>query len=225
MLRAALACVVLALATPAAAGPKPTIAVIAVEGKDITSAKVGDAITTALRAEVAAKGRYSAKGSVKEIWTASVKAECKAIQPTCASAIGAALGVDYVIAGEADSRAKHYMVSLALVNVKTKQRVRSVRDTTASSADVRRWMRDVYGRLLDDQVGELTLVANADRGLVLLDGVEAGALFEGRVVLGGIATGSHMVAIRAPGFRPVEVEVTVDGTTRENVLLEPVATP
>jgi hypothetical protein len=46
-------------------------------------------------------------------------------------------------------------------------------------------------------------------------------LFDGRATLNGIAIGTHQLVIRAKGFKPLELDVTVDGQTRLNLLLEP----
>lgn len=215
------AVVVVALGGRALGDPKPTIAIV-VNGKDPESGKLAEAATAALRTEAAAKrSRYAGKPSPKDVAAAVLESECSAMQPACATAIGTALGVDYMLVGEAEQRGKRDILVVALVNVRTKQRVRSLRDTVIAPPDRARWLRSVYARLIDAATGELTLVANAQRGQVLVDGVESGALFEGRVNLSGIALGAHTIAIRAPGFKPFETEITVDGTTRENLLLEP----
>lgn len=222
MPRAALACLaVLALAATAAADPRQTIAVVAIDGIDL---RPGDAnaLTSALRVQASAKsGKYRSKGTPKEIEKAVFAAECKAPERACAVAIGTKLAVDYVLAGEIVARGARYVLTLSLVNVNSKERVRSLRDTAAKTVDMKRWARTLYDRLHDGATGELVIVANAKRGEILLDGQTVGVLFEGRATIGNVTVGSHVLVIRAAGYRPFEIDVAVEGTMKQNVLLEP----
>jgi TolB-like protein len=207
------------LAVPAFADPKPTIAVAGIDGADSESVPLATTLTRTLQSMKT--GRYQVKGTAKQIAAALVKAECRVTQTACAVAVGSALGVDYVLAGEVTKRGKHQVLVLALVNVTTKQRVRSIRENVASSIDAKRWGRMLYQKLVEAELGELTVATNAQQGEIVIDGHVVGALFEGRATLNGIAIGTHQLVIRAKGFKPLELDVTVDGQTRLNLLLEP----
>lgn len=204
------------------AEPKPTVAVVEVDAKEIRAAKGAAQLTTTLRKYAAAKsGAYQPKGTAKELAAAVAKADCKPIAQACAATVGATLGVDYVLASELDVRSQTYVLVLSLVNVRTKQRVRSLRESVATTSDLDKWARRTYERLVDPTSGELTIIANVKQGEILLDGLQAGALWEGRATISGLALGSHELAIRAKGYKPLAVEIRVDGNTTETVLLEP----
>lgn len=205
----------------AAAEPKQKVA-ISVEGKELETAKTADAVTGALRKLASAKtGRYALAGSPKDMTAAIRDAECMPMDVPCAAKLGAALAVDYMLVGQIETRAKHRTIVIGMINVRTRQRVRSLRDTVAITADPKAWARKVYDRMVDADAGELTVIANAQRGDVLLDGEVVGALFGGRVTLLGVAIGGHQLGIRAPGYRPLDTEITVDGKTSETLLLDP----
>jgi len=212
-------CVVSAICATAVADPKPTLAVAGVYPKEPEIGKLAEALTSAMRA--VAGGRFRVKGNAKEIAAARLKADCNAVETACAAAMGELLAVDFVLTGELEPRGEHPVLVLSLVNVQTKQRVRSLRDSVAKSVDPRRWAEALYKRIASVSVGELVIVANAQHGDVLLDGQLAGALFDGHTMITGIATGTHQLEIRAAGFRPFTVDVNVDGTTRQTLLLEP----
>src|SRR5690349_23054155 len=101
------AAILASLATHAIADPKPTLTVVAIDADDPSSAKPAEAITEALRAESAGKSRYTPKGLAKDVWAAQLKAECKPLVPSCSTAIGTAIGADYVLAGELETRGGH----------------------------------------------------------------------------------------------------------------------
>jgi TolB-like protein len=207
------------LATAAVADPKPTIAIAGIDAADSESVPLATTLTQSL--QTMKTGRYQVKGTAKQVAAALVKAECRVTQTACVVAVGSALGADYVLAGEVTKRGKHQVLVLALVNVASKQRVRSIRENVASSVDARRWGRMLYQKLVEAELGELTVVANAQQGEILLDGQVVGALWNGRVTLVGIADGTHQLAIRAKGYRPFELDIRVEGVTKQNVLLEP----
>jgi hypothetical protein len=209
---------VIGLVAPAHAGPAPKPSVVVrVENGDGDSAKLAVALTAGLRA--ASGARYVAKLGERQIQDVADHTECRLVEPTCAAAFGAELGVDYVLAGEAETHGKRQLLVLSLVNVKTRQRVRSLREVV-TNADTGKWARGAFERLVGS-VGEITVVANAQRGEVLLDGQLVAALFDGRTTISGIALGGHQLGIRAKGYRPLDIDITVDGSTKEMLLLEP----
>jgi hypothetical protein len=213
--------VLIAMCATAAADPKPTIAIMAIDPKGIEAAELANTLTTAMRGLAAKSGRFRAKGTQRELVDAYAKLDCEAVKPACAAAIGAAVGVDFVMTGELEPRGDHPVLSLALVNVSSRTRVRSLRESVSKSVDPRRWAAKAYDRMVGVSAGELIIVANAQRGEIWLDGELVAALFDGRATLSDIALGSHKLSIRASGFRPFDVDITVDGSTRQNLLLEP----
>ena len=137
------------------------------------------------------------------------------------NAIGAKLGVTHAITGKLEKRGARYTVTLSLINLATKQRVRSLRDTTTDKADVRKWARTLYTRTLDEGTGELVITANARRGKILVDGQPVTELYDGSATIAALALGAHQIEIRASGYKPFAVEVTIDGNTKETFLLDP----
>ncbi|MEO8705342.1 MAG: hypothetical protein ABI867_35190 [Kofleriaceae bacterium] len=210
----------LVMAATAHAGP--SVAILGVEAIDHGVEAAADKLTAGIREHAGKRGaRYESKIRAKPIRDAIVTAECKVMQATCATAVGTALGVDFVIAGELTKRGTHQVLVLALFDIHRKQRIRSVRDTTAATADAKKWGRAMYDRLVAESVGELVITANARTGEILLDGVIAATLFEGRATIGGVAPGEHQLVVRARGYKPFEIEVSVDGTTKQALLLDP----
>jgi hypothetical protein len=213
--------IVLSLATLSARADtpqKPTL-VVRIENADGDSAKLALALEGALR--VASKSHYVHKPTDKQIQAVADGTDCVLIEPTCAASFGSALAVDYVLAGAAETHGVRQLVVLSLVNVKTRQRVRSLRDvSTKGTATPTAWARAVLGRLVGD-AGELTVIANAQRGDVLLDGQIVSALFDGKTTISGIALGGHQLGIRAKGYKPIDIDITVDGTSKEMLLLDP----
>lgn len=210
-----------AVAPIARADDKPAIAVIGVMAKDTELARAADAMTTALRAQAGRKtSGYKLKGTKKQIDTAILSAECSSIQPTCAAGLGSALSADYTIAGELERRGTHEVLVLSLVDVHAKTRLRAVREVAALKADAKKLARAAYTRLIGGDTGSLSIVANAQNGDVLIDGQSMAALFEGKATIEGLVNGTHQLSIRAAGYRPFDLEVTVEYATKETVLLD-----
>ena len=198
------------------------VVVLHVVAKDAPSATPADDITAALRAQVNAKhGDYRGAGSAKQIDDARRDADCDPATPRCAAEVGKAMGAELAIAGEVERRGTHETLVLSLVDVKTKQRVRSVRQT--SGGDMKKLARTAYNRLIAEDLGQLAIVANAQQGEVWIDGQVAAGLFEGKTTISGLAKGSHLLSIRARGFKPLDVDVTVEASTKQMLLLEPEA--
>ena len=208
----------LVLIASTAHAEKPTLAVLGVAPKDHALVANANAITATIRAQAKS---YTLKGTPKQITKLSDAADCSALEPACSTKLGVALGADYAIAGELERRGEHQILTLALVDVAKKQRIRSLRDTVAIKGDMKKWARTAYNKLVDGEAGELVIAANAQNGEVWIDGQLAGALFEGRASVGGLANGGHQLAIRAKGFKPLEVEITVEFETKQSFLLEP----
>jgi hypothetical protein len=218
MQRLAVAAVVL-VASLAHADDKHTVAVLGVVPKDAASTKNASALNTTLRAESARD--YAVKGSPKDIDAAIVAAECSTLQASCAAKLAAGLGAQYAIAGELERRGAHQELVLALFDARTKQRIRSVHQTSAASADAKKVARTAYSRLIGGDLGDLSINANVQQGDVLIDGLVVAGLFEGRTTIEGLVKGSHLLAIRAKGYKPFQVDVTIEGETKQTLLLDP----
>src|SRR5438067_8819508 len=110
-----LVCIAASLAVASArANGKHAVAVLPVVAKDAWSSKAADAITAVIRTQAAARtSEYSVKGSAKDIDAARLAAECGSIEPRCVAKIGAALSVDYAIAGELERRGTHQELVLS----------------------------------------------------------------------------------------------------------------
>ena len=193
---------------------------VEIAGKDARSAKTAASLANGLRAAGRGKASYRAKGSAKEIAAAIAKAECAIVQPACAATVGTALGVDYIFVGEVELRASRPTAVINVISVKTKRRVRSVRDVAALRATPQAWAKAIYRRLVDDATGELHLSSNVERGVVLVDGQPVTELFERRATVQGLALGTHQLSIRAAGYQPFEMEITIDGTTKVSALVD-----
>jgi hypothetical protein len=203
----------LALASSAAANDGPTVAV-RIEAKDADAANTAVALNKALRA-------VSAKPSAKDVDAAVLRAECSILQPACAASIGEALAVSHVLVGQVERRGARSTLTLSLINVHTKQRVRSLREVIVKNANLPRLARSLFTRILDEGTGEIVIAANAQRGQILLDGLAVTELYQGRATISGVALGTHELQIRAAGYRPFTSDVEVDGRTEQNVLLDP----
>jgi hypothetical protein len=189
---------------------------VRIEAKDAASANTVIALNKAMRAVA---GRGAPKPST--IDAAVIDTECNVLQPRCAASIGEQLAVTHMLVGQLERRGTRYTLTLSLINVATKQRVRSLRDVAATKVDVRKWARTLHARMLDEGSGDIVITANAKRGQVLVDGLVVTELYEGRATVSGVALGAHQLEIRAAGYRPFATDVTVDGRTEETVLLEP----
>jgi hypothetical protein len=212
----------LAASTVAQADDKPSIVILGVVPRDHGLIKSADAMTAGIRTWAGAKvSNYRVTGAPKDVEAATMAGECSTIEPSCAVKLGAKLAADYAIAGELERRGTHQVLVLSLVDVRRKQRIRSVRETGETKADAKTLARTAYTRLIDGEVGELAIVTNAQRGEILIDGQLVGALFEGRATIDKLVNGNHQLAIRAPKFRPFEIDVTIKFATKQTLLLEP----
>jgi TolB-like protein len=208
------------LATTAHADDAPTFAV-QLRSWDAIADKMTYAFADELRAAGRAKNAaYRAKGTHKDFVAANTE-PCVVTELACAGAIGERLAVDYVLVGEVETRGKRFVLTMNVVDVKTKKRVRSLRDVVDRSSNARKWAKRMYIRVVDAETGELAITSNVPRAVVWIDGQKVTELFESRATLMGLSIGPHKLELRAPGFRPYIDEVIVDGRTKLSVLLEP----
>lgn len=213
---------VLAAASTARADGKRPAAVLRIVTGDTQLAKAADAVTATVRAEASAKSSdYTVVGAPDKVDAALLAADCDPVQPACAAKLGAGFSAEIAICGSLELRGGHQDLVLSLVDVSTKRRVRSVRQTAAADADAKKLARAAYTRLVGGDLGSLAVVANAPRGDVLIDGQVVAALFDGRTTLTNLVRGTHLLAIRASGYKPFEVEITVERETQQMFLLDP----
>lgn len=209
----------LLVAATAHAGDKRPLTVLAIEPRDEALAKSADAITRAIRTQASAKkSEFRIAGKPKDIETATLAAECSSIQARCAAKLGSELGAELVIAGELERRGTHQVLTLALVDVRTKQRIRSVHQTGTNGPKL---ANAANLRLVGGDTGDLAIVANAERGDVLIDGQIVAALFEGKTTITGLIKGSHRLSIHAKGFRSLDMDINVEAASKQMLLLEP----
>ena len=205
---------------------RPALAVLGVIPKHNRLIDNADAMSDVIRTRAGAKrSAYKVKGTKKAVDAAITTADCSSMQVFCAVELGRGLEVDYTIAGELDLRGTHQVLVLALVDVRTKQALRKVRVVGTTKGDAKKLARGAYDKLLAGEMGELSIVANAQNGEVLIDGEVAAALFEGRATITGLVNGTHQLSIRAPGYRAFDIDVKIEYATKENVLLEPEPEP
>lgn len=76
-------------------------------------------------------------------------------------------------------------------------------------------------RLVGGDTGDLAIVANAQRGDVLIDGQIVAALFEGKTTITGLIKGGHRLSIRAKGFRSLDMDIEIEAASKQMLLLEP----
>ena len=206
------------------AEPAPTYAVD-LRSADALADKITSALETGLRDVGAAKSaQYRAKGTHKDRVAASTDACPSAATPACAAEIGARLGVDYVFSGMVQTRGRRFVLTLDVVNVATKKRVRSLRDVVASEIRGKAWATQIFERVVDTATGSLVITCNVSRAAVLLDGQAVTETYVRRATIDGLALGRHAIELRAPGYAPFSDEVLIDGETQLNVLLD-VAAP
>jgi hypothetical protein len=212
--------VLLVLGSLAHADDRHTVVVLGIVAKEPALLKAADAVTRELRVR-AAKIDYTVKGTAKDIDAAMLASDCDSLQPGCAARLGAKLGADYVIAGTLERRGAHNELVLIVVDVERKQRLGSVHQSTSATADPKKLARTAYTRLSGGDLGDLAISANASTGDVLIDGQVVAGLFEGKTTLTGLLKGSHLLAIHAKGYKPLEVDVTIEAQTKQMLLLDP----
>jgi hypothetical protein len=214
-----IAVVLVVLGGMARAETVPTFAVD-LRSKDALADKITSSLEDAMR--TVKRADYRAKGTRKDRVAASTD-DCPTGLPTkCAVAIGARLGVDYMFIGTVETRGNRFVLSLDIVHVRSGNRVRSLRDLVPATTDATTWAKSVLRRIGDTATGALTISCNAARAVVLVDGLPATDLYQGRGTVTGLALGTHAIEVRAAGYKSYVGEVTIVGDTPLNVLLDAV---
>ena len=196
----------------------PTFA-IDLRSKDAPADKITEALEGAMRANTK---HYRSKGTHHDRVAASTDTCPSARTLPCAAEIGERLGVDYMFVGDVGARGNRYELTLDVVSVATKQRVRSLRDVVMKTTRAATWAKRVFERIVDKETGSLAVACNAPHASVFVDGQLAAELYQKRGTITGLALGRHAIEVRAPDFKPyVDDDVNVDGTTTLEVLLDP----
>lgn len=211
----------MAMIATAHADPAPTFAV-GLRAKDSLADKMSVDLEAALRTAGTKKSAtYRSKGTRKDLVAALVAADCMITEEGCAVTAGATLGVDYMLVGKIETRGKRFILDLDVIRVSNGKRIRSQRDYATTSTPAAKWARAIFARLVDDATGELLLSSNADRGVVLVDGKAVTELFQRRATVPSLALGTHALEVRSTGFKSYSGDVTIDGTTKLSIVLEP----
>jgi hypothetical protein len=209
--------VCLASAARAQADDRRTVVLLGVQPTDAGLTKSAHAMDVVIGKRAAVE--YTVVGTPKAIDAAVLAGDCTTIQASCASKLGAQLGAMFAVAGKLDRHGTHVQLTLVLVDVAHKARLRSV--TQSGGGDPKKLAKLAFDRLLGGDVGDLYILANTDHGDVLLDGQVVAGLFDGKTTITNIARGAHMLEIRAKGYKPFKVDITVEQTTHQNLLLDP----
>jgi hypothetical protein len=135
-------------------------------------------------------------------------------------AIGTKLGVDYMFVGWVETRGRRLVLSLDVFSVRTGKRARSLRDYAPTTTDPKKWGKSIYDRIVDSSTGSIEISCNAAAATVWVDGLEVTQLYQGRGLVTGLVLGTHVIEIRAAGYKSYVDEITIDGVTPLNVLLQ-----
>jgi len=193
-----------------------TVALLGVLPTDAGLTKSAHAMDGVIHTRAAVE--YALVGTPKAIDAAVVAGDCTTIQASCAAKLGSQLGAQFAVAGKLDRHGTHVQLTLVLVDVEHKARLRSV--TQSGGGDPKKLAKLAFDRLLGGDVGDLYITANAEHGDVLLDGQVVAGLFDGKTTITNLARGAHSLEIRAKGYKPFKVDITVEATTRQTLLLD-----
>ena len=143
---------------------------------------------------------------------------------SCLAEIGAALGVQYLVAGHVGRIAETYLVSLRLIDPNTVSVVNRITESFVGPEDqlvgaVRFGARDLVGVASSAQ-GSLALSADQADAEVYVDGVARGAL--PLEPIAALAPGRHSLRVVKEGFLEYSGDFYVDpgGTTELGISLE-----
>jgi hypothetical protein len=206
----------LCCASLAHADDRRTVVLLGVLPTDAGLTKSAHAMDAVIRTRAAVE--YTLVGTAKAIDAAVVAGDCTTIQASCAGKLGSQLGAAFAVAGKLDRHGTHVQLTLVLVDVAHKARLRSV--TQSGGGDPKKLAKLAFDRLRGGDVGDLYITANSEHGDVLVDGQVVAGLFEGKTTITNVARGAHILEIRAKGYKPFRVDITVEATTRQTLLLD-----
>ncbi len=208
-----------------AALAKPLVAVLGLEdvdkSPDQASTTFAHDFSIALRDRASAGGPYTLQVNAdKELVDEKLIKNCDSEAPTCMAPIGIDLGAAYLIWGSIEKKPSGYSVKLLMLNVATRKiektwlpPVLPFSDANAKdSQPFKDFARKGYNFLTGTNSAPLRISVtngNVDRGSVLIDGEERGALVQGSASIAGVAEGKHRIAIEVGGFQRYEASVTV----------------
>jgi hypothetical protein len=197
-----------------------------VEGSAPTAAdtSVARELTNALRkrANVPSNNNYTlASGADKELFDEKLVKNCDSEAPSCMAAIGNDLNVDALMYGKIQKEGQNYVVTIKLLDVKTKppkleksliNEPIAIADTIGPTASnkIQVWAKTVYAKLTGaTTTGTLIVkVSNADRGTLLVNGDPRGNINDGTGQL-TLDEGKAKIAVESEGFHRWEQDVTV----------------
>src|SRR5437867_4068059 len=123
MQRLLAAMTVLALTATAVWAGKPKVGILGLHTGDKAIAPLARTITDGMRTRVrAGTGPYTlGPGTEKELGDVKASHNCAGEQPVCMAAIGADLGVDFLVYGHVSRTDRGYLVTMSLLEVKAKR--------------------------------------------------------------------------------------------------------
>lgn len=221
---------------------RPRAAVLGIEAKgngDVRglrrSTELAHVLTGALRARAEATGYEVVTSANKDLLEVKLLSDCLDETPTCMSAIGAKLGVDFLFYGHlAKEPARNtYTVSLFRLEVATRtiKPIALEQGAKATESAMHLFANSAFlGVRVEPAAPEpakLTVITNVAAS-VTLNGIPRGMTAEGQpLVINDLPSGSARLVIEAAGFRRYEGQVELKMATRSElkVTMEPLPVP
>ncbi len=206
------------------ASARPAVAVLGLEVIDPSGTptahdtQVAKDLTDGLRARArAGTGPYQlAPGSDKELIDQKLLNNCDDEKPTCMATIGSQLKAQLLMFGRIQKEGKSYQVTVRVLDVGTKAITKTSTDLIPISettyAALQGWAKKIYAKLTGESDGGTIIVnlQNAERGTILLDGLEKGNITAGSGQV-GLPAGRYRLAVESDGFRRWDRDVTIVG--------------
>lgn len=217
------ALVAIALPPPDAHAGKPRLAIPSLEviadGRvEHKTVKLAEDLSNALRkrASVGAGPYKLSPGSKKSLPELKMIVGCESESPACMAKMGMRLNADVLLYGKLQRRKNGYQISLVILDVRAKKRLRTTTELipldATSPARVNKWARQLYNRTTGvPEQGTLLVSADVPTGVVYINGEVKGSLTDGKLQISGVAEGTMEVRVEADGYKPFSTEVTVKG--------------
>ncbi len=215
------------LSAPASANADKTVAILGLEvkgGADVDKETIllAKELSDKLRAQPAMLGGpYKlAPGVSKGLAEMKLLAGCDDEGNSCMATIGSALGSDAMLYGKLVRNGDVATVSLQLLDVRAKRKLRGVTDSIpkADWESLDTWAGSLYARVVGVPFeGTVLLSSNATTGTVFVDGEMKTSLTGGAVTLKGLSAGRHRLAVESPGYKRWAGEVNIAPGKTANV--------
>ena len=213
---------VLGVTATTAAAAKPKVAVLGLEvgGElDATITQVAKDLTRELRERAKQSGPYQyLPGTERELIDEKLMNNCQGGATSCMAAIGASLGVDFLVYGTIEKTSQGYSLQLRLLKIAPKGTLQNTHpDTLPFNSTGRdplaKFAKTVYAKLTGSDIeGTLTIrVPNVDRGTLYIDDQKKGELNGGTITV-TLPENRYKAAVEADGFKRWEEWVTITAT-------------